>query len=83
MKLQTLISFGALLGKLGPTQLMFLAVIETIVYSLNIVAGTAYIGAVDVGGSLFVHAFGGVFGLAAARAFYREQHVSEFTLIAK
>uniref|UniRef100_A0A1I8FI43 Ammonium_transp domain-containing protein n=1 Tax=Macrostomum lignano TaxID=282301 RepID=A0A1I8FI43_9PLAT len=58
-----LISFGALLGKLSPMQSLVLAMVEIPIFAAN-----EHIGAVDIGGSMYVHVFGGAyFGLAAAR----------------
>ncbi|KAI6230807.1 Protein CBR-RHR-1 [Aphelenchoides fujianensis] len=54
-----LISFGALVGKLSPIQYVFLAILETPVQ-----AG-------DLGGSIVVHLFGAVFGLAASRLLFK------------
>jgi ammonium transporter Rh len=59
-----LISFGALIGKVSPTQLLTLAMLELPFYSLNENIGV-YLKAADVGGSMTIHAFGAYFGLAA------------------
>lgn len=61
-----LITFGALLGKVSPLQLLVIAVIEIMVYSANETLGVAELKAVDMGGSIFVHTFGAYFGLACA-----------------
>jgi ammonium transporter Rh len=59
-----LISFGAVLGKLNAFQLLVMATVEVFFYSLNEEIGVALFQAVDMGGSMFVHTFGAVFGLA-------------------
>eukprot|EP00659_Diplonema_papillatum_P004385 gene4385-6788_t len=64
-----LISFGAVLGKAGPAQLLFMGLCEIFLYSLNEAIGVGEYGAVDMGGSLYVHSFGAFFGVAASFAF--------------
>lgn len=61
-----LISFGACLGKINATQLIVMATIEVFLYSLNQCIGTSIFNAVDMGGSCFIHAYGGIFGLAVS-----------------
>ncbi|OQR69265.1 Rh-related protein-like, partial [Tropilaelaps mercedesae] len=67
-----LISFGAILGKISPLQLIAMTVIEVIVASANEYLGTAIFKASDVGGSVFIHSFGAYFGLAVAFVLYRK-----------
>lgn len=58
-----LITYGAVLGKVSPFQIMFVALIETIFYSLNEEIGLKlYI--TDLGGSQVIHQFGAFFGLS-------------------
>jgi len=59
-----LITFGVLLGKVNPAQMMFVAIIETIGFSLNERIGLR-IQANDVGGSMTIHMFGAFFGYGA------------------
>ncbi|XP_071806133.1 ammonium transporter Rh type B-A-like isoform X1 [Asterias amurensis] len=67
-----LISFGAVLGKTSPTQLLIMAFFEVILAVVNEYIGLTIFGAVDVGGSMFVHVFGAYFGLAVARVLARD-----------
>uniref|UniRef100_A0A3B3BFS5 Ammonium transporter Rh type A n=1 Tax=Oryzias melastigma TaxID=30732 RepID=A0A3B3BFS5_ORYME len=66
-----LISFGAVLGKTSPVQLLIMTILEITIFSINehLVANT--LGASDVGASMIIHAFGAYFGLAVARVLYR------------
>ena len=58
-----LISFGGVLGKLSPFQLLIMTVIETWLYALNEAVFLEGIDAVDLGGSMVIHAFGAYYGL--------------------
>ncbi|CAK8689086.1 unnamed protein product [Clavelina lepadiformis] len=75
-----LISFGAILGVASPVQLIIMATIEVVVYNVSIYVGVEIFKAVDVGGSIFIHAFGAYFGLAVARMLYKKaqtEHTKE------
>jgi ammonium transporter Rh len=61
-----LISFGAVLGVASPVQLIVMATFEVVFYNLSIFVGVQKLGAIDIGGSVFIHAFGAYFGLACA-----------------
>jgi ammonium transporter Rh len=61
-----LISFGALIGKISPSQLVLLAIFETFFYSIN-ERLAFYLHITDIGGSMVIHTFGAFFGLAASR----------------
>lgn len=61
-----MISFGAVLGKSTPAQLVWLLALEVPVYAANAQLVAGRWGALDVGGSMTIHAFGAVFGLAAS-----------------
>lgn len=61
-----MISFGAVLGRTLPSQLVFFAFLEVIFYSANFWIGALEIKVTDAGGSMFIHLFGAVFGVAAA-----------------
>ena len=50
-----LITFGGVLGKVSPIQLVIIAIVECVVYGLNEMIGARHFGAVDMGGSIFVH----------------------------
>lgn len=61
-----MISFGALLGKISPTQLLVVALIETFFYSINENIALS-LKITDMGGSMIIHAFGAFFGLACSK----------------
>jgi len=61
-----LISFGVLIGKINPLQLLVMGIIECIVVILNMYLGYTVMGVNDVGGSIFVHTFGAYFGLTVS-----------------
>lgn len=64
-----LISMGAVLGKVTYMQLIFLGIIELIMFTINQHIGDHLFMAVDAGGSMFVHVFGAYFGLAVSFVF--------------
>ncbi|KAK3252196.1 hypothetical protein CYMTET_38498 [Cymbomonas tetramitiformis] len=70
-----LISFGALLGKVSPLQLLLIAFLETVFFCINENIAK-HLGVVDIGGSLIVHLFGAYFGLAASKVLTSESMVA-------
>ena len=58
-----LVSFGVVIGKTTPMQLLGMATIEVPLFVVNCYIGYTLIGAVDVGGAIFIHTFGAYFGL--------------------
>lgn len=67
-----LITFGAMLGRVSPVQLLMIAFVECICFSGNNALNLYIFGAADVGGSMLIHTFGAYFGLAASVALYRK-----------
>ncbi|XP_050804838.1 ammonium transporter Rh type A [Gopherus flavomarginatus] len=66
-----LISFGALLGKTSPVQMLIMTILEITIFSCNEHLVVNVLRATDTGASMTIHAFGAYFGLAAARVLYR------------
>ncbi|NXB69047.1 RHAG protein, partial [Struthidea cinerea] len=66
-----LISFGALLGKTSPIQMLILTLLEITIFACNEHLVIDVLKATDVGASMTIHAFGAYFGLAAAFILYR------------
>ena len=44
-----LISFGALLGKMNPMQILVMTLVESVVFTANAFVGYKVLGAVDIG----------------------------------
>lgn len=63
-----LISFGACIGKLTPTALIIMTVMELLCHSVNYVVlmGKEVLQIADIGGTYIDHMFGAYFGLAVA-----------------
>jgi ammonium transporter Rh len=57
-----MISFGALLGKASPAQMLALGFFETIFYHLNIFITIFKLKVHDIGGGMVIHTFGAYFG---------------------
>lgn len=63
-----LISFGGLIGKIGPSQVLILTLVELVFYCANKVYFlTNYLAIADCGGTIIIHVFGAYFGLAACK----------------
>ncbi|XP_012933400.1 ammonium transporter Rh type A isoform X2 [Heterocephalus glaber] len=66
-----LISFGAVLGKTSPIQMLIMTILEIAVFAGNeFLVGEIFM-ASDIGASMTIHAFGAYFGLAVAGVLYR------------
>jgi ammonium transporter Rh len=64
-----LISYGAIIGRASPLQLVIMAILQSFFYALNkVVIVLGEWKAEDVGGSITIHMFGAYFGLAVSRA---------------
>ena len=63
-----LISLGAVLGRLSPTQALWMCLAEVVFSTANVVV-LQHLGVADAGGSMVIHVFGSAFGLAFAYAF--------------
>ncbi|XP_004674088.1 PREDICTED: ammonium transporter Rh type A [Condylura cristata] len=66
-----LISFGAVLGKTSPVQMLIMTIIEITIFAGNEHLVVEKFQASDVGASMTIHTFGAYFGLAAAGILYR------------
>lgn len=75
-----LVSFGAVLGRASLLQLVVMAVSELWFYALNENIGLHTLEVVDMGGSMFVHAFGAFFGLAFSFAMREDSDLHEHVL---
>ena len=61
-----LITYGVVLGKVSPSQMLLIAVCETIFYSLNEQIGIT-LQVADLGGTMTIHMFGAFFGFAVSK----------------
>lgn len=66
-----LISFGAVLGKTSPVQMLVMAIFEVTLFAVNEFILLSILGAKDAGGSMTIHTFGAYFGLVVTRVLYR------------
>uniref|UniRef100_A0A8C2R4D3 Ammonium transporter Rh type A n=1 Tax=Capra hircus TaxID=9925 RepID=A0A8C2R4D3_CAPHI len=66
-----LISFGAVLGKTSPIQMLIMTILEIAVFAANEFLVFEIFLASDIGESMTIHAFGAYFGLAVAGILYR------------
>ncbi|KFV82320.1 Ammonium transporter Rh type A [Struthio camelus australis] len=66
-----LISFGVVLGKTSPVQMLILTILEITIFACNEHLVTEILQATDVGASMTIHAFGAYFGLAVTLVLYR------------
>ncbi|KAF8055990.1 rhbg [Scenedesmus sp. PABB004] len=62
-----MIAYGAVIGRATPGQLVGLVLGLVPAYAANAALVVNVLGALDVGGSITIHAFGAYFGLAASR----------------
>ena len=61
-----LISFGGVLGRISPVQLLLMSFIEIIFWAVNWHINEKYLNVLDCGGSILVHIFGAYFGLSVS-----------------
>lgn len=66
-----LISFGAVLGKTSPVQLLIMALLEVPIFAVTEWAVLKYLRINDAGGSILIHLFACYFGLGVTFALYR------------
>lgn len=74
-----LISFGAIIGKASPLQMVVMLIIEIACHSFNyevLMKGTMHL--VDVGGTYVDHMFGAYFGLSVAYVLGKPKSEPEF-----
>lgn len=68
-----LITFGAVLGKASPFQMIIIAFFEIMFYSANEALNVHVLKAADIGGSMLIHTFGAYFGIAVSFALYKKK----------
>eukprot|EP00727_Mastigamoeba_balamuthi_P008999 m51a1_g4721 putative ammonium transporter rh type c (472) ;mRNA; f:321828-323475 len=70
-----MITFGAIIGKATPLQLLIVALCEVMCYAVNKILLERYLKATDIGGTMVIHTFGAYFGLAVSRALHSKKDV--------
>jgi ammonium transporter Rh len=60
-----MISFGAVLGKVSPLQMLLLVIVEPVFFWLNIFVCDFKLHAIDIGGGFYIHMFGAYLGVIA------------------
>lgn len=63
-----LISFGAVIGRISADQLLMMAIVEVVLYSINEAILVHKYEIADIGGTMVIHCFGAYFGLACSWA---------------
>jgi len=70
-----LISFGGMIGKISPLQIVVITLIEIVFYNLNYIFFLeGVIDIKDCGGTIIIHVFGAYFGIAASFALGAAKH---------
>jgi ammonium transporter Rh len=72
-----MITFGALLGKADLFQMWIIVAFEVFFYALNESIGVDVFKAYDIGGSMIIHCFGAIFGLAASYFFQNREAIQK------
>lgn len=73
-----LISFGGIIGKVNPSQLVVLTCLESVFYCANKqLLLTKWLNVVDCGGTIIIHMFGAYFGLSVSKLLGSPQDLSK------
>lgn len=70
------VTFGILLGRTSPLQLLVITLIECVCYSANESLNVQLLQAQDPGGSIQIHVFGTYYGLTVALLLYKKRSSS-------
>jgi ammonium transporter Rh len=72
-----LITYGAVIGRASPFQLVMIMLSESFFYAINkVMLVLGELGAEDVGGTITIHMFGAYFGIALSKALGQRDHRS-------
>lgn len=72
-----IISLGCVLGKLSTIQYILMIILETFMCSLNYQLCDVKLETIDVGGALYIHTFGTIFGLAVYMVLFCSKKMKE------
>lgn len=72
-----LIAFGAVLGKVGPFELLIMSLFGIVGYTLNEDIVYNVLGCFDAGGSMPIHTYGAYFGLATCFILCKKLNVTK------
>ena len=61
-----LVAFGAVLGRVGPLELLIMSIIQVIGYTLNEIIVHRLLNMYVAGGSTVIHLFGAYFGMTVS-----------------
>eukprot|EP01100_Stratorugosa_tubuloviscum_P011474 TRINITY_DN5122_c3_g1_i1.p1 TRINITY_DN5122_c3_g1~~TRINITY_DN5122_c3_g1_i1.p1 ORF type:complete len:427 (-),score=201.94 TRINITY_DN5122_c3_g1_i1:114-1394(-) len=64
-----MITFGVIIGRVSPLQMLIIGILEPVFYWLNIYIILFQLEALDIGGGMTIHAFGAYFGMTLSRFF--------------
>jgi ammonium transporter Rh len=71
----TLISLGCVIGRLSFMQYLIMSIMETILCSLNYQLCERKLESIDVGGAMYIHTFGAIFGISISMVLFCSKKV--------
>ena len=75
MSSPTLISLGCVIGRLSLMQYLIMAIMETILSCLNYQLCERKLESIDVGGAMYIHTFGAIFGISISMVLFCSKKV--------
>ena len=75
MSSPTLISMGCVIGRLSFMQYLIMAILETILCCLNYQLCERKLESIDVGGAMYIHIFGAIFGISISMVLFCSKKV--------
>lgn len=75
MSTPTLISLGCVIGRLSIMQYLIMAILETVLCTLNYQLCERKLESIDVGGAMYIHTFGAIFGISISMVLFCSKKV--------